>query len=158
MADDELWQWTARESTAMLYKLAYSLLHCDADAQDAVSQTLLRTWEKRAGIRDASLRAYMTRTLINECHNIQRQRGRVEYVEEYPPIAAPQMQENREVYEAIAALPEKLRLPVYLKYLEDLSEAEAAQALRIPVTTFKGRLHRARMQLRRILDREVTLE
>ncbi len=158
MADDELWQETARASAAMLYKLAYSLLHADADAQDAVQQTLLRTWERRASIRDASLRAYMTRTLINECHTLQRQRRRIQYVDEYPPIPAPQQRDVAEIYAAIASLPEKLRLPVYLKYIEDFSEAEAAQALRIPVTTFKGRLHRARVQLRRILDREVTLE
>ena len=158
MADDELWQRTARECTVMLYKLAFSLLRSEADAQDAVQQTLLRTWEKRTGIRDESLRAYMTRTLINECHNIQRQKRRVDYVEEYPPLAALQAREYREVYEAISALPEKLRLPIYLKYLENLSEAEAAQALRIPVTTFRGRLHRARTHLRRILDREVLFE
>ncbi len=158
MADDELWQRTARAHTAMLYKLAFSLLHSDADAQDAVQQTLLRTWEKRTGIRDESLRAYMTRTLINECHNIRRQSKRIEYIDEYPPLPAPQEKSYAEVYAALAALPEKLRLPVYLKYLEDFSEAEAAQALRIPVTTFRGRLHRARVHLRKTLDREVTLE
>ena len=155
MADDELWQQTARAHTAMLYKLAFSLLHSDADAQDAVQQMLLRTWEKRAGIRDDSLRAYMTRTLINECHSIQRQRRRVEYVEEYPDLASPPTAEYREVYEAIALLPEKLRLPIYLKYLEGFDEKEAARVLGIPVTTFRGRLHRARVRLRAMLDREV---
>ena len=68
------------------------------------------------------------------------------------------MKAQPEYLRTLEALPEKLRLPVYLKYLEDFSEAEAAQALHIPVTTFRGRLHRARMRLRRILDREVTLE
>lgn len=158
MADDELWQRTAKSLTTMLYKLAYSILHNEADAQDAVQQTLLKTWERREGIRDASLRAYITRTLINECYSIRRQSKRVEYIDEYPPLPAPQEKSYAEVYAALEALPEKLRLPVYLKYLEDFSEAEAAQALHIPVTTFRGRLHRARMRLRRILDREVTLE
>ena len=64
----------------------------------------------------------------------------------------------REVYQAISALPESLRLPLCLKYLEDLSEKEAAQALGLTVTTFKSRLHRARKLLRKSLDREVTLE
>ena len=157
MADDELWQKMARAQTVMLYRLAYSQLRSDADAKDAVQQTLLRTWEKRAGIRDDSLRAYMMRTLINECHNIQRQRRRVEYVGEYPDMASPPSAEYCEVYEALALLPEKLRLPIYLKYLEGFDEKEAARVLGIPVTTFRGRLHRARVRLRTMLDREVIL-
>lgn len=157
MANDEIWQLAARENLSMFYKLAYSLLRSDADAQDAVQQMLLRTWEKRSGVKDASMRAYMTRALINECHNIQRQRKRIEYMDEYPETAAPQDADVREVYDAIASLPEKLRLPIYLRYLEGFSDAEAAKALRIPVTTLRGRLHRARVSLRAMLDREVTL-
>ena len=157
MADDERWQQTARSHTVMFYKIAYSLLRSDTDAQDAVQQMLLRTWEKRAGIRADSLRAYMTRALINECHNINRQRKRIEYISEYPPVAAPQSNEYTEIYEAIDALPEKLKLPVYLRYLEGFSDVEAARSLGIPVTTLRGRLHRARVRLRAMLDREVTL-
>ncbi len=157
MAEDELWQQTARAHTDMFCRLAYSMLHSKPDAQDAVQQMLLHTWEKRAAIGSDCLRAYMTRALINECHNIQRRRKRVDYIEEYPPIAAPQTEEHSEVYEAIRALPQKLRLPVYLRYMEEFSDAEAARALGIPVTTFRGRLHRARVRLRAMLDREVTL-
>lgn len=158
MVEEQMWQQTALAATDMLYRLAWSILRADADAQDAVQTALMRTWEKRAGIRPETLRAYMTRTLINECRNIQRSRHRIVPVEELPPIPAEQPQDMREVYEAIAALPEMLRLPLYLKYLEDMSEKEAARALRIPVSTFKSRLHRARKQLRLVLEREVTLE
>ncbi len=64
----------------------------------------------------------------------------------------------QELYDAVFALPEDLRLPLLLKYVQDLSEKEGAQALGIPVTTFKNRLHRARKTLRKNLDREVTFE
>lgn len=158
MVEDEQWQETAQGLTTMLYRLAWSMLRCDADAQDAVQTALLRTWEKRAGIRPEALRTYMTRTLVNECRNIQRKQRRVIPVEELPQEAAPETQPMGEVYAAIAALPELLRLPLYLKYLEDLSEKEAAGVLRIPVSTFKSRLHRARKQLRQTLEREVELE
>lgn len=158
MADDRQWQQTAQELMNMLYRLAWGILRSDADAQDAVQTAFLRTWERRGGIRADALRTYMIRTLINECRNVQRKQRRVIPVEEIPQTAAPEKQSLREICEAIGALPEQLRLPLYLKCLEDLSEKEAAGALRIPVTTFKSRLHRARKQLRLILEREVELE
>lgn len=51
-----------------------------------------------------------------------------------PLLTAPPPGRLREIYAAIDALPEGLRLPLCLKYLEDLSEKEAAQALGVPVT------------------------
>ena len=51
-----------------------------------------------------------------------------------------------------------LFVPLLLKYAQNLSEKEGAQALGIPVTTFKNRLHRARKALRKTLDGEVTFE
>ena len=75
-----------------------------------------------------------------------------------PPAAVRMPPDYRELYDALFALPENLRLPLLLKYAQDLSEKEAAQALGIPVTTFKNRLHRARKALRETLDREVMFE
>ena len=46
------------------------------------------------------------------------------------------------------SLPETLRLPLLLRYMEGYSEKEAAGILRIPVNTLKARLKRARAKLR----------
>ena len=65
------------------------------------------------------------------------------------------MQDKENLRKSITIM---LRLTLLLKYMQDLSEKEAAAALGIPVTTFKNRLHRARKALRKTLDREVTFE
>lgn len=49
-------------------------------------------------------------------------------------------------------LPDTLRLPVVLYYLDGLTVAETAQALGVPVGTVKFRLHQARKKLRVELD------
>ena len=148
----------AQEALPALYKIAMSILRQDADARDAVQQALLKGWEKKENAREGMFRWYLTRILINECRNIQRRRMR-EFPAETPPAAAwDAPADYRELYAAIDALPEELRLPLIVKYLQGASEKEGALALGIPVTTFKSRLHRARRALRKTLDREVMFE
>ena len=157
MADRREYELVAQEARPVLYKIAMSMLRSDADARDAVQQALLKGWEKRENAKEGMFRWYLTRILINECRNIQRSRMRV-FPADLPPVPEKEAPDYRELYEAIHALPEELRLPLMLKYLQNASEKEGAMALGIPVTTFKTRLHRARKQLRKMLDREVMFE
>ncbi len=157
MADRQEYERVAEESLQPLYKIAMGMLRQEADARDAVQQALLKGWEKREAAREGMFRWYLTRILINECHNIQRHRMRV-FPVETPPRDETQASDYTDLYAAIHALPEKLRLPVLVKYLQGASEKEGAMALGIPVTTFKSRLHRARKALRKMLDREVMFE
>ena len=158
MLSAQVFARTAEEALNGLYKLAFSILRNHADAQDAVQQALQKTGEKRAGIREDTFKAYLARVVINECRNIQRHRMRVS-PQELPELPAPQApEEYLALYAAIDLLPEHYKLPIMLKYLNGLSEKEAARTLNIPVTAFKSRLHRARKALRAHLDREVVFE
>lgn len=157
MVSQAEYERTAQELLPALYKTAMGILRSDADARDAVQQALLKAWEKRDSAREGTFRGYLTRILINACRDIQRNRMRV-FPAELPPLPNKESADYGELYAAVDALPEGLRLPIYLKYLHDLSEKEAARALGIPVTTFKNRLHRARKALRKALDREVAFE
>lgn len=157
MVDQQEYEQISAELLPVLYKIGYSILRNTPDTQDAVQQALMKAWEKRQTVRTGGYRAFLTRVVINECRNIQRHRMRVIPVELFyiPSVTPP---DYRELYEAIGRLPDGLRLPLILKYLDAFSEKEAAQALGIPVTTFKNRLHRARKTLRKLLDREVVFE
>lgn len=56
-----------------------------------------------------------------------------------------------ELWEAVARLPEKLRMPVHLYYAEGYSTDEIAGLLDVPAATVRTRLRRARMKLRDLL-------
>ena len=56
------------------------------------------------------------------------------------------------VYEAVQRLPEKLKIPILLFYMEDLPLAQIAFVLKIPVGTVKSRLHQAKKLLEKELN------
>ena len=56
---------------------------------------------------------------------------------------------------AIARLPANYRLLVAAHYLRGIQYEELAEALQLPLGTVKTQLHRAKQQLRRLLETEL---
>jgi RNA polymerase sigma-70 factor (ECF subfamily) len=56
---------------------------------------------------------------------------------------------SRRLREMVAALPERQRLMVTLRYQEDLDPAEISRIIGMPVNTIKSHLHRALLALRK---------
>jgi RNA polymerase sigma-70 factor (ECF subfamily) len=109
---------------------------------------------KRETLRDErAFRAWMIRILVNECHSIHRRAARETLVDEVPEPSPPG-DSGTALREAILSLPEKLRLPVILHYMDGYPLSDVARALHVPEGTVKSRLARAREQLRDILSDE----
>lgn len=141
------------ESMTAFYRVAISILRKQQDAEDAVQQAFMKGWTSRKRIWKGSEQAWMMRIVINECRNIQRYRMRVSPSENLPEASSDWPDMALRV--AVDALPENLRLPLLLKYMEALSEKEIAIALQLSVPAVKSRLHRARQTLRNELNEEV---
>ncbi len=67
---------------------------------------------------------------------------------DHPPDPIPKVQEE------VDRLPERYRAPIVLCYLEGLTNEEAACRLRLPASTVRVRLMRARLRLRERLIRQ----
>lgn len=156
MISDEQFTRETMELSPALYRLSMSILRHEADCRDAVQQALVNAWAVRGRVDPARFRAYLTRIVVNECRNIQRQRQRVSPVAELPETGAAWQPEETELGAAISLLPENLRTPLLLFYMENYTEKETARALGISVTALKNRLFRARRALKqRLTDWEV---
>ena len=70
------------------------------------------------------------------------------------PATAEQNSDALRVREALAQLPSDRRTLLALHYLHDLSVAEIASTLRIPIGTVKSRMHAARAQLKGALNQQ----
>ena len=138
---------------AMLYRVAYTILQNDDTCRDALQDTALRAWEKRHTLReDRYFRTWVTRILINACYDTRRRHRRVVVMEEIPEQSV--LPQDPGLAMALEQLPERLRLPLVLHYAEGMSYAEIADALRIPQSTVRSRLHNGREQLRKELEAE----
>ena len=150
ISDDHFTQETIA-LTPSLYRISMSILRHEADCRDAVQQALLNVWAARGRLEETRFRAYLTRAVINECRNIQRKRMRETPIDEMPDIEYVMQPEQSELREAIELLPESLRMPLLLHYMECFNEKETASALGITVVAVKNRLHRARKALKQQL-------
>ncbi|MFS8974409.1 RNA polymerase sigma factor [Cupriavidus necator] len=86
--------------------------------------------------------------------NTLRRKELVVATETLPEVSAPAEDPGlrRDLVQALAQLPEPQRAVLLLVSLEQLTYAEAARVLDIPLGTVMSRLARAREQMRRLLD------
>ncbi len=144
----------AQRLSPTLYRVAVSILRSSFDAQDAVQEALIKAWDARERCRMESFSPYLTRILINECRNIQRHRMRQTPVESLPEEIAPPNEIDLDLKDALDSLPDSLRLPILLKYMEGWNDAMIAKSLGITKLAVRLRLTRARKALKAILTME----
>lgn len=154
------------------FVMALSLLHNEADAEDAVQEAFLKAFHHLASFRgEAKFGTWVISITLNEARGrIRRKRGTPidsldAGVDEPGHVSPALLRDWREIpsqalerhevrlmlQEAIAALPDIYREVFLLRDVEGLSSIEAAEALKISVAALKVRLHRARLMLQKRL-------
>ncbi len=148
----------ARRIVAMqdtLYRVSYGILPKACDREDAVQECIRRAWEKREQLRaDAYMQTWVIRILIRECYGVAR-RVKREIPVDMLPVRDVSPAGDPVLRDAVLSLPEKLRIPVVLHYMEGYELKEIAAMLRVPQGTVKTRMHKARNQLKAVLGEEV---
>jgi RNA polymerase sigma-70 factor (ECF subfamily) len=140
-----------------VYSIAFYFFQADADAAGEVTQQvflkLMREIERFRG--DAAFSTWLYRLVVNAC--IDRARGRradvvgedpvtLDTMAASPALSHEELFARREVatsvQRAIATLPPKLRAAILLRYFEDLSYSDMANALKCSIGTVASRLSR----------------
>lgn len=151
-----------------VYRVALRLAGDPSQADDLTQETMLkayRAWhqyEQGTNVR-AWLLTILRHTFINE-YRRDKSRGTTVDVAEYEQFTVfHDVQEvdpeghffdqivDDEVVRAIDQLPEEFRECIVLSDIGELSYAEVADIMKIPVGTVKSRLYRARQALQRLL-------
>ena len=147
---DEYISRVVTQYSRMLLYLAYTRLHSTADAEDAVQEAFLRLITKKPNFRDEGHeKAWLIVTVSNLCKSALRSPWRRR--EDIDTMSEPPTVEDTipdETLDAVMALPEDYKLPVYLYYYEGYQAAEIAEMLGVAPATVRSRLSRARQKLK----------
>ena len=131
-----------------LYRTAALYLGSPSAAVDAVDEAVYRGFRAYRKLRQPEFcETWLTRILINVCHNELRRRKRELAVETLPETAQEQF-DALPLNEALRRLPEELRAVISLRYFTGLTLEETARTLDIPRGTVSTRQKRALELLR----------
>ncbi len=149
--DSTSYEQIVRKNIDTIYRIAISYTRAQADADDIVQQTFMKLLTKKVLFTDEEhVKRWLIRVCVNECNSLFSSfwRKNVESIDAMVTEFEFTMQENRELYEAIKALPPKCGVVIYLFYYEGYSSKEIADILHIKEATVRTRLARARKMLR----------
>jgi len=155
-----------------LFNTVYRLLDHADDAQDVVQEAFLSAYQSLEDFKgDAQFFTWLYRIAINSAISLKRKQkmalslhvGRddgttfdpqdaSEFTQ--PGHALEQVEQERRIQRALARLSPEHRAVLVLKDMEGQKYEVMAEILHVPIGTIRSRLHRARTELRQLLEAE----
>ena len=159
--DEEVLEAAVREHARLVYRVAYSILRNHHDAEDATQETFVRAMRHLRNLRRVEdMRAWLARIAWRIAVDRRPKIASVAIDDlekstlalRSPEVAADDVVWGEQLQQMlgpmIASLPAKLRDPLTLSTVEDLSPLDIAEVLGINEAAVRSRLFRARQILR----------
>ncbi|MBQ8137588.1 MAG: sigma-70 family RNA polymerase sigma factor [Clostridia bacterium] len=154
--DEKLEELVDRYQLTLL-RVCFTFLHDRSLAEDAVQETFIKVYQGLDAFQGkSSEKTWIFRIAMNTCRDMLRSRWfrfvdrRIDLTQ--LPEQTVQMEDgDREIMEAVMALPVKHREVILLCSFEGMTTYEAAEALGITQQAVSGRLKRAKEKLRKEL-------
>jgi RNA polymerase sigma-70 factor (ECF subfamily) len=153
-----------------LYNTVYRLVDNAEDAQDVVQDAFLNAYQSLATFKgDSQFFTWLYRIAVNTAISLKRKQrvtltikasrfgeGGAEPLDHSeisrPEYALEQAEQERWIQEALNRLSPEHRTVLILKDMEGQKYETIAEILQVPIGTIRSRLHRARLELREILE------
>ena len=168
---DAVIEGLVHQHSRMVYRIAYAVLRRHHDAEDATQETFVRVLRYSAKLRDVEdPKTWLARIAWRVAVDRTKQRGWGREVSIDDPekpttevastdVAADTTLEATQIgsllEKLIAALPDKLRAPLILSTIEEMSPREVAATLSINEAAVRSRVFRARQILKEKLAQRV---
>jgi RNA polymerase sigma-70 factor, ECF subfamily len=151
----------------LLYSLALRIVRERSDAEDVLQETFSQVWrqaDRFEASRGTVVGWLVTVTRSRALDRLRQRRTQREGAADFDRVADNLPDQSRaldlqlvtaeqanRVRQALAALPDELRIPLELAYYEGLSQSEIAERLRTPLGTIKTRMRQTLLRLREAL-------
>jgi RNA polymerase sigma-70 factor (ECF subfamily) len=151
------------DSSALSFRVAYSVLRHRQDAEDVAQEAFVRAYRGFRHLRDRQrFRAWLVRTTWRLSLDRRRSDRRRQAREDREMAGTTGLtrpleddviagEQSARLWHAIDRLPEKLRVAVVLAAIEGHGVRDVASLLRVPQGTVKSRLFEARRRLQEML-------
>lgn len=154
-----------------LYHSVYRLIENAEDAQDVVQEAFLNAYQSLEGFKGHSrFFTWLYRIAVNTAISHKRKHRSMARMETQkngehtldpldpseasrPEHALEQVEQQRRVRQALARLSPEHRTVLVMKEIEGQKYEEMAEILHVPIGTIRSRLHRARLELRELLEK-----
>lgn len=145
-----------KRQSRFVFRLAYALLRNADDAEDVVQETFLRLFKNSSWLNMQDERAFLARAAWRVA--ISRKRKHRTALPDVsmnptPETIAMEDERTRRIHVLIDSLPERLRDPLTLSALQDLTTAQIAAILDQPEGTVRRCINEARTLLKQKLER-----
>lgn len=165
--DRDAYGLLVRQHQRAVYNVCYRLLGERQAAEDMTQETFIRAYQRLHTFQiGRPFGPWIRRVATNLCYNHlnARRDAAIPLDDERLRLAGPSSQEPEashlrhakaeRVRQAILSLPAHYRAVIELRHFQDLSYAEIAAVLGIPLSDVKSHLFRARKQLARLLSQD----
>lgn len=133
-----------------LFRFAYSYLHSQEEAEDAIQEVFFRIY-LRPPKEDGNLKSFLFSCVANQARNVLKQQARKNNGD---MDAFSSCDPTDSLLEEVGHLPKKYQEAILLHYYGGLSLEEMAKALKISKENAKKRLERGRAMLKERLKGE----
>lgn len=147
------------------------LYHCclkwmdnnETDAQDALSQVMLKAWDKLPlhAEKIINLKAWLTRFSYHLCIDLHREGGRKKIGMDSPELPASDLlstEMKMKIHFEVDALPLRLRSPFKMRFEQDVSCLDIARKLGLSIDNVYKRLSQARAILKPQMQKHLSEE
>lgn len=155
-----------------LFNTVFRLVDSAEDAQDVVQEAFLHAYQSLDRFKgDSQFFTWLYRIAVNSAISLKRKQRTVVSLHvdregqgsvpephdvsdlSQPDLALERADEERRIQAALNRLSPEHRAVLILKDLEDQKYETMAEILQVPIGTIRSRLHRARLELREVLEK-----
>jgi RNA polymerase sigma-70 factor (ECF subfamily) len=149
-----------KQFQSMVFRLISRFFRSREDVEDLAQDVFLKLFTRIDQVRpDENFSGWLSRVTVNTCYDeLRKTRRRKVAMETYgpqsfaePTVGPPEPDAYGKARAALQTLDPKLRIPLVLKEVEELSVEEIARTMGLTQTNVKVRLFRARKKLASIL-------
>ena len=149
------------ENINKIYRLAFSYVKNEHDAEDIVNESVRRALDGIEQLRNEEfLGTWFFRIVINTSNTYLKSKSKLIYLDEIVEnsLTTEDKYQDTDLYDAVMKLDSKYRIVIILKFYEDMTIERISEVLDENISTVKTKLYKALKKLRLEIDKEDMLD